>query len=269
MVQLNDDQRKELEQLAAQNGMPLPEGALIDKAGNANVQHGFAGQPAWAKALEIGGAALAGGLLAAPLLGGVTGAAPEVGIAGLAPSTLAGIGGATAGAGKGILGAIGSTLGKAAPILSGAGKAIGAATSAAGQNQMNQEAVDRAANAQNISGQQAFQNELQNMATTEAGQRTGARKDLYRASAAKNPRVSPFDPVGGPKLSPEYMAGLSDLEKEALLRLSQPAQYGTNTMQAPSYTPYVPKKIGSTMQTIGNWASPALSIAGAISPYLS
>lgn len=61
-VKLSDQQRSDLSSLAARNGMPLTDGLVLDQAGNVNVKHGFAGQPGWLKALEIGGA-VAGSLL--------------------------------------------------------------------------------------------------------------------------------------------------------------------------------------------------------------
>lgn len=61
-VQLSDADRQQLTQLAAANGMPLPDGALIDKAGNVNIQHGFAGLPTWAK-IAVGAAPVAAAML--------------------------------------------------------------------------------------------------------------------------------------------------------------------------------------------------------------
>jgi hypothetical protein len=54
------------------------------------------------------------------------------------------------------------------------------------------------------------------------------------------------------------MAGLSDMEKQALLRIGK----------GPTpFTPYVPKP-ASTLEQVGNWASPIASTLGAIGKYL-
>lgn len=96
-VKLSGAQRQALAHVAAQNGMPLGDGQIIDPAGNVNTHHGFAGQPTWLKALEIGGAAAAGGYFAAPALFGA--AAPSVAPAvatSAAPVAGAGVGAGTA-----------------------------------------------------------------------------------------------------------------------------------------------------------------------------
>lgn len=62
-VQLNKQQRAQLEQLIIQRGGVPPDAfndMQIDPAGNLNTEHGFASQPTFLKALEIGGAAAAG-----------------------------------------------------------------------------------------------------------------------------------------------------------------------------------------------------------------
>lgn len=281
-VKLSKEQRKQLEQVVLAHGAPVTlfNDMMIDPAGNLNTEHGFASQPTWLKAIEIGGAGAIGGYLAAPLFGGTTAATgvagagtniasmtiPELGLEAI-PSIL-GAGGTSAAlapavvAGGGTLGKIGGFLKKAAPVLTGAGQAVGAATSAAGQTQLANAELGLNANAQNISGESAFQNAQQGMAATEAAQRKEALKNIYRANYARNPSVSPFNPVGAPKYSPEYLQGLTDLEKEALARLASPALYGTDKLRAPvPYTPYVPNTRQSTMQRVGNWLSPALSMA--------
>src|SRR3990167_7031179 len=82
-VKLSKDQRKELEQVIIANGAAPPndfDDMIIDPSGNLNTEHGFASQPTWLKALEIGGAGAVGGYLAAPLFGGAA-----AGTAGAAP----------------------------------------------------------------------------------------------------------------------------------------------------------------------------------------
>lgn len=256
-VKLNGDQRKALKNLAAQNGVLLPKGVQFDPSGNVNEQHGFAGQPGWAKAIEIGGALAAGGAFAAPLLagGGMTAAS-----AAAAPAaTEAGIFGSTAATGAlGTLGTVGalakpgmSTLDKIGNILNTTGKAVGAATSAAGQNRLNEDAA----------AQQAFSSNIVDKARQEAAaatQRDLDRKTLYKSSVARNPMVSEFNTRGPQQLTPEMMEGLSAMEKEALARIKTP--------QDP-FTPFKPKA-KSTLEQVGNWSSPILSTLGQVGQFL-
>lgn len=183
---------------------------------------------------------------------------PEVGtVPGVAPS-----GAVSAATGGSLLSKIGSTL----PDLA---KATGAATTAAGNNRLTQENTGLTANAQNIQGQSAFENELMNRAQEEDRQRTNARQDAYRASAASNPSVSPFDPRP-PVLSPAFKTSIANIGAQGSARLAQPAQYGTTTL--PALKPYVPVNPadvqGATgtkkgvLETIGDYASPGLSILG-------
>jgi hypothetical protein len=275
-VKLSGDQRKALQGVIAQHGYDIGKGGMtVDPAGNLNDIHGFAGQPGWLKAIEIAGAAVAGGYGAAALMGGgggaVAGGGAAIGAAptSIIPATIGGgataITGATGIAGAtGALGTIGSLLAKGAPVLSAVGRAVGGATQAAGQNQLTNEQLAAQAYGANTSAQSAFQNQQQNMSQLETGQRSSALKDIYRASYAQNPRVSPFDPVGAPKYSSAYMGVLSGLEQQAAERLKTAPKYGTDVMPAPTYTPYVPNTKPSTMQTVGNWIAPALTIAGAL-----
>lgn len=255
-VQLSGDQRKALQALAAQNGITLPKGVQFDPSGNVNEQHGFAGQPGWAKALEIGGALAAGGYLAAPLLAGAGGAAAS---AGAPAATEAGIFGSVAPAvgGVGTIGTIGSlakggsTMAKISDILNLGGKAIGDATSAAGNNRI--EANDAAAKAahQNLTDKIAQQ-------SADAGQASLDRQALYRSTVAQHPMTSPYNTRGAQVISPEMMAGLSDMEKQALLRIGK----------GPTpFVPYTPKS-ASTLEQVGNWASPIASTISAIGKYL-
>lgn len=266
-VQLTGAQRKELQNIAAQHGVVLPQGVQFDPSGNVNEQHGFAGQPGWAKALEIGGALAPIAAFAVPALMGA-GTMTAAGAAAAPAATEAGIFGATGAGAMGTIGSLiggGSTINKISDALRAGGKAIGAATTAAGQTQLENESRDANANAMNISGEAAYQSELQSAARTEADQREAARKNLYRASVAHNPTSSPFNPQGPPKLSPELMTGLSDLEKEAMTRLATGSKYDQATMPGPTpYKPYVPKTRPSTMQTVGNWLAPTLSTFGSL-----
>lgn len=100
-VKLSKDQRQSLERLILQHGGPreLFQDNMIDPAGNFNTEHGFASQPTWLKALEIGGAAGAGAFFGGPAIAGMLGhAAPTAATAPALGSseaftTLAGTGG--------------------------------------------------------------------------------------------------------------------------------------------------------------------------------
>lgn len=149
------------------------------------------------------------------------------------------------------------------------GKSIGSAVDAAGNNRLNQEKLDLEANGQNNQARSAYETALISRAKLESDQRQQSLKDMYRASYAKNRQSGPFNTRGLAAYSPEYLAGLSDLEKQALLRLHQDPQYGTDKMTpvAP-YAPYVPSQTPnaqpSTLQSVGNWLSPAVSTIGTI-----
>lgn len=182
---------------------------------------------------------------------------------------------ATAGAktGPNALQKIGNAMGsgKVGDLLSGAGQAVGAATTAAGQNALDQEKLALDANQQNITGQSAFVNELLNMANEEAAQRKTALRDVYRSSFMANPRVSPFDPSGGPVLSDQYKTVAGGLGDQGAGILSNPLAYNVATMPKPTFTPINIKDVqGSTntkpgaLQNIGNWLSPALTVGGKI-----
>ena len=161
----------------------------------------------------------------------------------------------------------------------------------------NRERLGLDTNGQNIQGEQAYQSELQAIARTEADQRGSALKDVYRASVAGNPSHSPYNPVPTPTLSEAYRQTLANLERQGAERLTNPAEYDTRTMRPPTpYTPYVaganlppvrpytpysvpilpaprpyaprnPDVSTSTMQQIGNWIGPTLSVLGAVGRY--
>jgi hypothetical protein len=141
-------------------------------------------------------------------------------------------------------------------------------------------------------GDASFQNALQAIAQTEAGQRKTALQDVYRASATANPSHSPYNPVATPSISDAYRQTLANLESQGASRLAGPAQYDTRNMPSPQqyigqglppvkpytpiqsnvpppqpYVPFNPNVQASTGQTIGNWLGPALSIASTIGRY--
>lgn len=121
-VKLNDKQRAELAQQATVNGMPLPKGTIIDPAGNVNTHHGFAGQPGWLKALEIGGAGVAGAMFGGPAIMSLLGHGATAGSAAGAASGVGsvGAGGAATAAGTSALAPALTAAGTSAiPALSG------------------------------------------------------------------------------------------------------------------------------------------------------
>lgn len=80
-VKLDDQQRQELAATAGQHGMPLPHNTIMDASGNVGDHHGFAGQPGWLKALEIGGAGTAAAMFGGPALMGLMGHGAAPGLA--------------------------------------------------------------------------------------------------------------------------------------------------------------------------------------------
>lgn len=269
-VKLSKQQREQLEQLAIANGAPSDafDDMMIDPAGNLNTEHGFASLPTWAK-VAIGAGAVAGGFFAAPAVGGALGIGGSSAPAGIT-ATATGSAGVGAGAGAGstaaLAGAAGtglSTMGKIGGLLRAGAGAVGSATEASAQKQALGAQQELATNQQNIAGESAFQSQQQNMAQLEAAQQEAARKNLYRASVMKNPTVSPENRSGAPSFSPEMLEGMTNLEKAALARTGT-TQYSTAQMRAPrDYQPLDVKSLSqpSTMQTIGNWLAPGLSIA--------
>lgn len=234
----------------------------------------------WGKIVgyAVGGAVGGEALTAAGGAGGTGGATSALG-----PSTPANMAATTAAVtppaaltpGVGTVTGVGSalsTVGKVGSLISDVGQAVGNATSAAGNNRLGQEGADLAANAQNITAANDYQNQLIARSKLESDQRTQALKDAYRASYATNRTPGPFNTGGLTKYSPEYLASLSALQRQALARLEQHPQYGTDTMAPiPPYTPYVPSRSPngqpSTLERVGNIVTPALSIVGAIGKY--
>lgn len=215
--------------------------------------------------------------------GATTGLASGAGLPGAAAAPTVGDlvtqGSAIAGGGAGTAGAAttgastASTIGKIASL---AGQAVGGATQAAGQTQLSNAQLGIQANNSNINannsniqGQSAFETELMNRAKEEATQRQGNLADVYRESQAQNPRVSPYDPVGAPTLSPQYQSTLANLSNQGASTLAQAPTYATTNMPALApyqnfSTTYKPNTDPSTLQQVGNYLSPALSTIGAI-----
>jgi hypothetical protein len=176
---------------------------------------------------------------------------------------------ATAAGGSGLGKALGKGLGTFGDIAGSVGQAIGKANTAAGNNRLNQEDAGLKANAQNITGQSAFEQELMNRAKEEDVQRLKAGKDVYRASYNANPRVSPFDPAGAPVYSKQYLDSAQGLADQGASTLAKPAQYATSSMPALNpYTPIDPKNVArdtnteqGTLSKIGDYVGPAMSTA--------
>ncbi len=213
-------------------------------------------------------------------------AAPTVGDLVTDGSAIAGGGGA---GGVGSLLSNGSTLSKIAQLAGLGGTAISDATKSAGDTQLqkaligltannqNQQAIANANNT-NITGNNAYENQLLARTKDEEAQRANALKDVYRSSYVANPRVSQYDIGGAPQYSDQYRQTVSGLGNQGAGTLGNAAQYATANQPAlKPYTPYTPIPYDpntmsgpggtqqSTMQEIGNWLGPTLSTIGAIS----
>jgi hypothetical protein len=283
-VKLSKPQREELEKLALANGAPPDafDDMMIDPAGNLNTEHGFASLPTWAK-IAIGAGAVAGGYFAAPAIASAI--APNAAVPGTVASTSYGTGmaalpaaiptsiaggsavaGAVAPVAVGTTAAAGgtlSTMDRVGQMMRAGSGAIGRATEAAAGNRVAGDDLNMRARGQDISAENAFQGQQLSMAELEAKQQDQARRNLYRASVLKNPQTSVENPRGAPTFSPELMEGMTNLEKQALDRLREEAQYSTGKLRKPrdfSLTPFTPTRQG-TMERVGNWLAPGLSIA--------
>ena len=246
--------------------------------------HGWFSHPeSW---LQLGLGA-AGGIGAATALSGAAGGAgaasgaapaassavaPAAAAGGVLPSTTIGTGyipaitggtGITGGAGGAVTGgSILSKLGGTQGLLKNAGmmgQAVSNASSAAGNTR-------RADIDTNVGAQSAYNQALLSRAALEQKQRDAALRDVYAAGYFRDQPRSPYNPAPRQGVSQNYLAALGGLEGQAMQRLQQAPQYGTNQMAA--LNPYATRP--SIGERIGNWAGPALSIAGAMggqSPY--
>lgn len=165
-----------------------------------------------------------------------------------------------------------STTSKIANLLGETGAAIGKAGTAAGNNALDQEKLALDANAQNITGQSAFENELLNRAKEETSQRGIDLRNEFIASNMDNAPVSPFDPVGRPTYSPQYRSTVQTLANQGSAALSKPPQYATGSFpQLQPYTPIPPANVqGATntkpgaISTVANWLAPTATIGKSI-----
>jgi hypothetical protein len=161
---------------------------------------------------------------------------------------------------------------KAAAAAGAAGKAIGAATNSAAQNRLTAGKLTSEIGNTNITGQSSYEQELQNRAKMEATQRGTDLSNIARQSLAANPRVSPFDPTGGPTYSPAYQQALLNLQQQGSTDLASAPQYSTTKQPPlPPYTPINPAQFTtpSTLEQVGNIASPILSTIGTLGPLLN
>lgn len=273
-------------------------GPLSGVLGGAADAGTIAGSTADETAAALAGGAETTGGLAPELATGIgdlaLGQSPEL-MAGFAPE--AATGAVTSGAGEfvgptleqmtGTAGVPGSTsigdlatgaakgLGKKSisDMLGSVGKGIGDATTAAGQNRLNQENLGLEANQQNISGQSAFENELMARAKLENDQRQQALKDAYRSSYAQSPHADLWGNSSQPQpYSPSYIKGLQNLDTQATSKLASGPQYDTSKM--PGLQPYAPVPInnvpGATgtqptgLEKAGSWVGPAATIASKV-----
>lgn len=215
------------------------------------------------------GAAAAGGTAAST--GTAAGTTLEGVLAGgeIAPAA-AGIGSGTAAATAGTA-AIGKSIyDRIGGVLQAGGRMAGSAAEAAGNNRLTADEVARRSQSDfdqlSERSLQDFENSIQGRSKLESDQRNNALKDVYRQSWYANRQPGPNNTRGLPALSPEFMATLTDLEKQAVLRLQQDPQYGTNVM--PALSPYKPTLYRPTSpsgaERAGTWLAPTLGILGSI-----
>jgi hypothetical protein len=279
-TKLSDDQRTELMKTALAHGIGFNnkyDG--IDENGQIIEEHHKLRNGLIAAA--IGGAALTGfGAAGIGPLSGAFGAGAGAG-AGAGSAVGAGTGAGTLASttigsgfipaitgGTGLAGTLGGTtaalagggsaLTKIGGLLGAAGKGIGDATTAAGNNDLNQEDRGLQAAGIDINGQRAYTDEALGVSKQNAALKLQHTREQLMAEKAAHPSVSPFNITGGPKYSPEYLSTLQQI-----------AQTNPEFLTAPTpYTPITPsgaqKATGttpSTLSKIGNILSPALTVA--------
>lgn len=148
---------------------------------------------------------------------------------------------AAAGVDLGSAGGTLGTIGKYAKLLSQVGRGISSATNAADNRRLS--TADKYVSRGRL----------------EDEQRNQALKNLYVADRANNPSHSIFDPVPAYRPSGNYAAALNDISNQGLQTLSKPATY--NAANFPSLEP-------GTLEQIGQWAGPLLSIIGNVGQFV-
>ena len=111
--------------------------------------------------------------------------------------------------------------------------------------------------------QNAYQNQLIARANLEGTQRKGNLSDIYKASQAHNPHVSPYNTVGAPVLSQAYMNAIDALQQQGSDQLSKAPTFTSANLPMPTLTQPPAFKQAGTLERVGNWLGPALSLYGA------
>ena len=186
-------------------------------------------------------------------------------------SLLESISGALGGVKKGmdVVGGLRDLVGgQGGDIALAAGQGISSAAGKAARDRLGQEELSIGAFGKNIAGRSAYETELLNRARLDEMQRQESLKNIYRESAALSPRVSPFDPSGGPSLSPAYMQSIGQLSRQGQETIGWPP---TPLPALPAFTPLDIKNLQqatgqepSTLARIGEVAGPSLSTLGMI-----
>ncbi len=189
--------------------------------------------------------------------------------------------------GGGLSGTLGNVA-KYGKLAQTAGSAIGKATSAAAANRgatdtFNLDAARLALENNQLglqgyeassSAQSAYQNELLARAKQEEAERAAARHSLYLQGVANGPRRNPFSnrpEDQPPALSDAYRKALDEDAARASALIGTDPRFTSASMAMPTYSPYVqppftpPRQTHpGTLETVGNWLGPTLSIAGSI-----
>jgi hypothetical protein len=278
-TKLSDDQRTQLMQTAIDRGIGFNhkyDG--IDENGQIIEEHHKLRNSLVAAA--IGGAAATGfgaagmGPLAG-MFGSTAAAAPAAAATtagGVLPSTVIGSGFIPAiagGTGMGAAGAAGTaagtvgTLSKIAGLLPGVGQSIGAATQAAGQNDLNQEELALKANESNITGTRSDVVNQTDIAKANAQMAARRLRNEFALSVAGSPPVGPMGVKGGLAYSPAFMEALAAETRNPATPLKAPTPYTPiNIKDVQGATNTAP----GTLQKIGEWLGPATTIGSKILP---
>lgn len=275
-TKLSDDQRTQLMQTAIDRGIGFNhkyDG--IDENGQIIEEHHKLRNGLIAAA--IGGAA-ATGLGAAGigplsgLFGGASAAAASPFAAaipateGIASATSLGLpvtaGLGTAGAAAGAAGTVG-TLSKIAGMLPGVGQSIGAATQAAGQNNLNQEELALKANDSNITGTRSDVLNQTEIAKANAQMAARRLRNEFALGVAQTPPTGPMGVKGGLAYSPAFMEALAAETRNPATPLKAPTPYTPiNIKDVQGATNTKP----GTLQQIGEWLAPGATIASKVLP---
>ena len=140
-------------------------------------------------------------------------------------------------------------------MLGAAANGIGNATNAAANNRGMKAQMAMQADAQH-------ELELQRRATEEQQQRSTALKNASYADYTQNRKPGPFNTGGLREYGPEQRAINANLQKQAQEKLATGPTYDTNRMSPLTDPKQFVDQYGnpSTMEKIGNWASPTMSV---------